>query len=63
MSQYFMHFPSNFFLLQNTRLLLDNFGLTKSCYWTVSNFSDPCQYHPSAITPILSHLQYNTKEY
>ena len=25
------------------RLLSDNFGPTKSCYWTVSNFSDPCE--------------------
>ena len=27
---------------KNIHLLSDNFGLTKSCYWTVLNFSDPC---------------------
>ena len=27
--------------LKNLRHLLDKFVLTKSCYWTVSNFSDP----------------------
>ena len=29
---------------QNTLLLSANFCITKSCYWTVSNFSDPCPY-------------------
>ena len=30
------------FLLKNICFFSDNFGLTKSCYWTVSNFLDPC---------------------
>ena len=40
MSRNFTHFFRKK-SLPNTRLSSDNFGLTKSCYWTVSNFSDP----------------------
>ena len=43
MSQNFTLFPSQK-SFQKFCLSPDNFFLTKSCYWTVSNFSDPWQY-------------------
>ena len=41
--------------LQNMRLSSNNFGLTKSCYWTVTNFSDPCM---SQVTCRVSHVTF-----